>query len=236
MASIQHIRVGFSFGLAAVAIAMAAWWLAPWGLVLLWPMISLLLVAAAYLLDAPGFFGKRAGRLSPSTRLLLLPYLAGQWLWRQKDWRPGTPAAHEVMPGLLFGRLMTRREAQRFVGEGVAAVLDLTCEHDEAAPFRELPGYRNIQVLDLTFPAIEAIEESVRFILERRARGPVLLHCAVGRGRSAIVVVAALMAANPDLDVDAACDRVKSIRSRAKLHGDIRAHIRRYHDRVIRAA
>ena len=55
----------------------------------------------------------------------------------------------EIAPGILMGCRLNRREAEGAVRQGVQAVLDLTAEYPEAAPFLRLP-YCNVQVLDLT--------------------------------------------------------------------------------------
>ena len=220
--------IGLWYGVGGLALAAVGGWRAPWGLVLLWPALSLLLVATGYLATWPGVFGKRNGRLSAAARVALGPYLWSHWIWRQKDWQFSEPF-HQIMPGLRLGRMLSNREAQQQIDTGVTAVLDLTCEHDETKRFRRLPGYHNIQVLDLTLPAMNVMDEAVRFVRDQMDDGEVFLHCAIGHGRSAIVATAVLMVSDESLDVDEACHHVKTLRPRAKLPPHVRHHLQCYH-------
>eukprot|EP00762_Andalucia_godoyi_P004462 ANDGO_08251.mRNA.1 Uncharacterized protein YnbD len=98
-------------------------------------------------------------------------------------------------------------------------VVDLTCElpeYVEIAPHK----YLCIPTWDGTPPCPTDIERAVLFAAEKRKDGPVLIHCAYGRGRSVTVLCACLVAAGHAPDWKSAFHAVKSKRPSAKLnHG-----------------
>ncbi len=211
------MRLGIAYLNGGVLLAVASWWLAPWGLGLAWPAVSLLLVAAAYLGLGPRVFGKRQGRVRLLRRAVLGPYLGVLWLWRVLD--RFVPTHAPVTRDLYLGRLVSRREAEFLVGDGVTAVLDLTAEHGEAAPFRQ-SRYRNVPVLDLILPTVDDLRAAVDFYLAERTNGPVYVHCAQGLGRSAVVAGACLVALEPDRSFDDVRDTIVAVRPRVRLHED----------------
>src|SRR5439155_7343768 len=81
---VRHLRIGAYYvgGAAILACAAAVSW--PWGAILLWPALSLAIVAAAYFGVGPGIFRKDRGRLPIATWLLLAPVILGHQLSR---WR-----------------------------------------------------------------------------------------------------------------------------------------------------
>ena len=98
------------------AAAMGGVWL--W---LSWPAVSLGLVALNYAVFGAGGFQKGDdGRLSPASRWLLAPYLAGAWL-NSRLWTRRHPQADEVCDGVYLGRI-PGRDTQ------FAAIVDLCAE------------------------------------------------------------------------------------------------------------
>ena len=98
------------------AAAMGGAWL--W---LSWPAVSLGLVALNYAVFGAGGFQKgNDGRLSPASRWLLAPYLAGAWL-NSRLWTRRHPQADEVCDGVYLGRI-PGRDTQ------FAAIVDLCAE------------------------------------------------------------------------------------------------------------
>jgi protein-tyrosine phosphatase len=189
---VANVRVGCWYAVGAVAaltLAPAIW---PWGAFLLWPAAALGTVGAAYFGLGPGVFRKADGRLPLSTRFVLAPVLIGQYLSLAYYRRRGR-AWDQVTKCVLIGRTLTKAEAADAVSQGVTAVLDLTAEFTEAAPFRGI-NYRNLPILDLTAPTLEQLREAVAFIMEAAADGLLYVHCKIGYSRSAAVVGAYLMA------------------------------------------
>jgi protein-tyrosine phosphatase len=185
-------RVGLYYdlgSLAATLLAMVGW---PWTGILLWPALSLVVVAAGYTALGPGIYRKRSGCLPLSARLVLAPCLFGQylslWYYRRRC-APSSP----VTPKVWIGPRLTNREAMGLKRQGITAVLDLTAEFSEVPAFRAL-RYRDLAVLDLTGIRPSQLWEAVTFIREEAAKGIVYVHCKVGYSRTAAAVGGYLLA------------------------------------------
>lgn len=225
----KHRKIGCCYAAGVLVLAGLAVLLAPWGLILAWPALSLAVAAAAYLGLGPMVFGKRGGRVHPLMLALLGPYLVSLAAWHRQ--RHAAHPADPVTSRLLVGRRVSPSGADQLIEQGVTAVLDLTCEYSEAAPFLRLE-YRNIQVLDLTPPSIDDLLGAARFVVDRMNDGMVYVHCAQGIGRSAIVAAACLLALDDQLDVDEACARTERARPGVRLRGSaLRRHLEEYRSR-----
>jgi hypothetical protein len=187
----KNQRVGFYYSAAAVflfAFAPIFW---PLSALLLWPGLSLGIVAGAYFGFGPGIFRKTNGTLPWSARFVLGPCLLGQYLsllHYRRQCRPWD----EVIPNVWIGRKLSNREAEGAVDSGVTAVLDLSAESSEAKAFRAA-GYRNMPILDLTAPSLGQLREMGKFIAEHSETGIVYVHCKIGYSRSAAAVAAYLI-------------------------------------------
>ena len=211
--TVLNFRIGVRYAAGAaltILLAAIAW---PWAGLLLWPALSLAIVAAAYFGLGPGIYRKHGGRLPVSTRWLLAPTLVGQYLslcHYRRQCRPWD----EAVPGVLIGRTLSESEAVELVRRGVTAVLDLTAEFSEPAPLRAIT-YRNIPILDLTAPTMPQLREAVEFIRDQTAAGgTVYVHCKVGYSRTATVVGAYLMASGRCQSLDDALLRLRTVRPR----------------------
>ncbi len=181
-------RLGMAYAAAALAVGYVAA-AGGGGLWLLWLAASLALLAVIYLvLDAEAFEKRADGSLPLAVRCLLGPYLIGAWL-NSRWWTRRLAAATPVAAGVLLGRLPTRSQLQRLQ---VAAIVDVCAE---------LPcpttGVQHavVPMLDLVPPDPEQIERASLAIVEGRSAGPVLVCCALGFARSALVVAAWLLRA-----------------------------------------
>ena len=206
-------QIGLRYRLGCLACLALTPVALPGSLLLLWPATALALVAAAYAWGGAALLGKADGVLSPPTRLVLAPYRIGAMAFVRAQALFDAPW-HEVAPGLLVGRLLTRREARQAVDDGVVAVLDLTAEFAESPRFLRLP-YLNLPVLDLTAPSPAELHRAVRFVETHRRRGKVYVHCALGYGRSACVAAACLLATGEADGVVAAIRQVRAARRHA---------------------
>lgn len=158
--------------------------------------LAFALVAASYAFAGPRLLLKHPGGHRPAWAWLLYwPYFLlnalGMSLFRLGERRP--PFV-EVVPNLFLGRRLTTREVRRGAMPGWRAVLDLAAEFPEATPLRGVTEYRSLPVLDATAPSLEELSSAVTWLVGRVAEGPVYVHCALGHGRSATLVVALLMA------------------------------------------
>ncbi len=187
-----NATVGAYYLAGALACALLAWLLWPWGALFSWPGLSLLLVALAYFRVVPSVFRKERGKIPLSAQLIHLPVLFGQRLSLLHYRRKCNPW-DEVVPGVWIGRQLGESEAAESVRRGVAAVLDLTMEFTEPPAFRAL-RYRNVPILDLTAPSPDRIEEALSFIAEESSRGVVYVHCKIGYSRTAAIAGSYLVA------------------------------------------
>lgn len=199
---------------ALLAVAMIALACATWhrGVVFLWPAAGMIIVALAYLGLGPGIYRKAEGRLPLSTRILLGPILLGHYLslvYYRRQCRPWDA----VTPQVLVGRQLDDALATQACAEGVTAVLDLTAESAEARPFLALAAnYRNIQVLDLTRPTFEQMQEMAAFIAYHAQQGRVYVHCKMGYSRSAAAVGAYLLSSARAVDAADVIDQLRRVR------------------------
>jgi len=203
-------RVGSYYFLAAFAAGMAAALLWPWGSILLWPAAACLLATGAYFGLGPGIYRKVDGRLTLSTRLLLAPLLIGQELSLQY-YKRQCRTWDEATPHVWIGRKLSDPEAADAVEKGVTAVLDLTAEFSEAAPFLAI-RYLNVPILDLTAPTPEQLQRCLAFLSENARRGKVYVHCKIGYSRSAAVVGAYLLQSGVVSSAGEAMTRLRVIR------------------------
>jgi protein-tyrosine phosphatase/membrane-associated phospholipid phosphatase len=182
----RKLAAGYLLG-AALCLALAAA-LGGWAWLLAWTSISLLLVGLAYAGWGVAIFQKHDGRLSWAARLLLLPYRVGAWgssRWFTRRGRPST----EVAPGIWLGRVPGRADWQHLPA---GAVLDLTAEFSLSRAARTRP-HRSVPLLDLVVPTPAQLAQAVAALDELAAYPPVLVHCALGYSRSALVVAAWLL-------------------------------------------
>ena len=181
-----------------VAIAFGGWFL--W---LLWPTLSLTMVAAAYaVLGTVAFQKDETGEMSLAAKWLFEPYLLGAKL-NAKIWTRGLPAISEFAPGLSIG------PRPRHPKTGTV-IIDMCAE---------LPGRGNGKdwvshsTLDLITPEPETIAQAVLSVETARKGGsPVQICCALGFSRSASVAAAWLVRYGGYASVDDAVTHLRRVR------------------------
>ncbi|WP_199798302.1 phosphatase PAP2 family protein [Hymenobacter lapidiphilus] len=183
----RKLAAGYGLGAALLLATAAA--LGNWGWLLLWPAGALLLVSLAYAGLGASVFQKHNGRQSFAARLLLAPYRLGAWISSRLFTRQQAPAA-EVLPGLWLGRAPGRAD---WPEPAYGAVLDLTAEFNLNPKARARP-HQSVPLLDLVLPSSEELQHAVEALYTLWPHQPVLVHCALGYSRSALVVAAWLLA------------------------------------------
>jgi membrane-associated phospholipid phosphatase len=183
-----------------------------WAWLFLWPGASLLLVAGAYRWWGVAVFQKGDAGHSWAARALLLPYQSAAWL-SSRWWTRGGNNCVQVCPGLWLGRAPGQGDWQ---AAPFAAVLDLTAE---LAPSAEAMKrrYLCVPMLDLVPPSSQQLARAVTALERLREHGPVLVHCALGYSRSALVVSAWLLKHGMAATPDAAASLVRSARAQVVL-------------------
>lgn len=181
----RRLRLALRYLLGATAFGALAFLVGGWALWLLWPAVSLGLVACIYLAIGPAGFQKGDdGRLSAAVQVLLAPYLAGAWI-NSRLWTRGKAPSHEVMDGVAVGRLPDAQDASGFAGI-VDLCAELTCSVRGVV-------YRSLPTLDLVPVPVDMLRRAGGEIERLRQGGKVLVTCALGLSRSATAVAAWLL-------------------------------------------
>jgi hypothetical protein len=220
----QFSRIGACYAIGSALLIVIAAVTRPWGMLLLWPAMSLAMIASAYFWPGVDPYRKRDGRLSWITWTLLAPVLIGQRL-SLAHYARQTSAWSELTGRVWIGRKLSNCEARQAIDRGVCAVLDLTCEFSEAEPFRSI-AYLQVPVMDLTAPARQQLDRAVAFICNQTG-GIVYIHCKAGYSRTAAVAGAYLIACGEANSVDEAIARLRSVRPRIVIRPEV---IRALHD------
>jgi hypothetical protein len=203
---------------ACVAVAVSAWDSVGWAVIVpLYAAWSFGLLAAAYAGVGPRLLLKRpTGRRSPLAWLLFAPYLLlnavtfGLYRLLSRE-----PAYVQVAPNLYFGRRLSAREA---AAAGWVSILDLAGEFPAGRWQRARSGYRSLPVLDAAAPSEDELRSAAAWVAEAVAAGPVYVHCALGHGRSACVVVAYLLEVGAVGTVAEGVRLLRSLRPGVRLH------------------
>ena len=223
----RRLAVLYAAGAILCALPAIGWGnVALW---LLWPAVSLALVAGNYaLFGAAGFQKAADGHISPAALWLFAPYRLGARLnvrlWTRADpptvalttgFLTNTPRANPPLAGAVsLGRFPSHATAR-----GFATVIDLCAELPRPGAH---PRYRAFPLLDLIPPAPDQLRPIVAAIEQGRAAGPVLVCCALGYGRSAAACAAWLLATGQAQDAGDAFAMIQGVRPRAVLHDGTR--------------
>ncbi len=103
----------------------------------------------------------------------------------------------QISDDLWLGGAPTYTRDYEFLREnGVGAVLDMRWERSADLEFYKTHdiNYKKVKVFDVGVPTLEQTHDAVTFVRENVLAGrPVLIHCAKGRGRSGVILMAYLM-------------------------------------------
>jgi protein-tyrosine phosphatase len=218
------MKYAILFGLLGLALLYLAWGQPAAGVVLAWAGVAFLVMAAAYAGLGVRVLGKRAdGSLPGWSRAVLFPYLLSSWgLWEaQRRLRREGPCSR-IAPGLWLGR---RPFADELPPE-VRLVVDLTAEFPVAPGVTAGRGYLCVPSLDASVPELEAFSAAVQ--AAAACEGEVYLHCAVGRGRSATLAAAVLVAKGLAPDVEEAERQIRLARPQIGINQEQRRLLARW--------
>jgi diacylglycerol kinase (ATP) len=188
-----------------------------------WTSFSLAAVSSAYIFNYPSLFRKRDdGSIPFYIRWIFVPFLFGSWLYNEYARRTDkVPPLQKVKDNLFLACRMSGQHVGLLNENDIAAILDVTAEFDglDYTALREDYQYLNIPVLDHTSPTSEQLIHAINWIDQQIAAGRnVVVHCALGRGRSVLVVAAYLLAKDSSLTVDQAMQNINQIRETARLN------------------
>ncbi|SDB89808.1 phosphatase PAP2/dual specificity phosphatase family protein [Acinetobacter boissieri] len=188
--------------IGSISLCVFASYFKSFALWLLWPSLSLLMVALIYMcLNASAFQKNSHGRMSVAVLILLTPYLIAAWvnsrLWTRKKPQPSLIIQNEThFPKhiqLYLGRISRFKTLQQFDG-----LLDTCAELPVSVP--AMCKYQLTPILDLTTPTLaqlqhgaEALESLVQKLDTHKTTSNILISCALGYSRSACVLAAWLI-------------------------------------------
>jgi len=206
------------YGIAAIACTQVARLSWPWTFILVWPAFAFGTAAFGYS-GHGSIYRKLDGRLTPATKLLFAPLLAGQWLsWWY--YRRQSARWSQLTPQVWLGPVLRDAEANAAIAAGVTAVLDTTVEFSRPEPFWKV-RYLNLPVLDLTAPSQDQLAEAAAFIARESATGIVIIHCKAGYSRTAGVAAAWLLASGRAQSADDAFAQLAAVRPRIVIRPEI---------------
>ncbi|MCZ8528689.1 diacylglycerol kinase family protein [Alteromonas sp. PRIM-21] len=188
-----------------------------------WIAFSLIAVSSAYLLNYPSLFRKREdGSIPFYIRWIFVPFLLGSGLYNEYARRTDkVPPLQKIEPHLFLACRMSSQHVDLLNENNVDAILDVTAEFDglDWTAYQEDYKYLNVPVLDHTSPTAEQLVLAINWLNQLISDNKnVVVHCALGRGRSVLVVAAYLLAKNPSLSVDDALCQINQIRQTARLN------------------
>jgi diacylglycerol kinase (ATP) len=160
------------------------------------------------------------GRIPGFIKIFLSPILLVIYAWNAvMRGRDPNPPVQEIREGLYLGRRLFPTDLPLLEEKKVGAILDVTVEFDAlgSALMAERFDYLNIPVFDHSRPRQGQLVKAVRWIHERRREGKsVLIHCALGQGRSVTVLLAYLMFLERDKSMDDHMEAIKTVRTTAQ--------------------
>jgi diacylglycerol kinase (ATP) len=235
------VIIALYYTLLALPFMIVAWlvpflWLQ---LALGWVGLSLLVVSSAYWFNSASIFRKRSdGSLPWYSRWLFIPFFLAVGLYnrlaRQRD---KVPPMQRVSKGLYLGARLTKTDMPQVHQQQITAVLDVTAEFAALDGLCQLEGmyYLNIPVLDHAIPTLAQLQHAVQWLKQQRAAGrKVLVHCALGRGRSVLVLAAFLLSRHNSHNAEQALALIKQVRHTARLNkrqlAALRQFTQSYHD------
>lgn len=209
-------RIASYYFVTAIIMAFLALWLSGVGLWLLWPAVSLVLVAINYVyLGSRGFQKGADGQMSIAAKWLYFPYLLAARI-NSRLWTRNQAKAVAIWDGVHLGRFPARQDVEAC---GYHAVVDMTAEF--AKPDRRV-HWHTIPSLDLLVPSRERLLAAASLIAQLEEKGSVLVTCALGYSRSALAVMAWLLVTKRATSVDEAITMVQRQRPAIVISDDAR--------------
>lgn len=211
--------------IAGACLAFAAGIYAPgnyFTIILFWIGGSLTAVAAAYVFKRPDIFRKKQdGSIPFYIRWLFIPFLFGVQLyntWARKN--DSVPAIQKVDDNLFLACRLFPSDMPELHQHGIQAILDVTAEFDglDWSASGENLNYLNLPVLDHQSPSTEQLTQAINWIDVQVEQHGVVVHCALGRGRSVFIVAAYLLSKNKDWTIPQALEAIHGVRKTAGLN------------------
>ncbi len=220
----------------AVMCAVGAFYSPFWyfSIILAWISLSLSAVSFAYLSDSPWIFRKSAsGSIPFYVQWIFIPFLLGAQLYNSWQRRTDSvPAIQKVHDNLFLACRLFPSDVAELKQNDISAILDATAEFSGMnwSADDENLDYLNVPILDHQAPHKDDVIKAIHWIGNHIHNGEsVVVHCALGRGRSVLIVAAYLLAAQKAESVDDAMQQINSIRGTARLNSYQTKKLERMH-------
>jgi len=183
-----------------------------------WFSLSFLVVSCAYFFNQSLVFRKDAqGKIPFYIKLFFTPFLVITHLYntflRKHD---GVPSIQYVGNNLYIGDKVTSSDLTVIAQKNIKAILDVTAEF-ESLSWSLLDGkisYLNVPILDHSVPSDDQLRQAVIWITNQQLHGgAVLVNCALGRGRSALVIAAYMLSISKERNISEILRDLKNIRT-----------------------
>jgi protein-tyrosine phosphatase len=221
------MRLAVIFTLAGLALLggaafASAWWVRALGFDF---GLVCLLLDAAYALNRPGFLFKGVdGRIPLVAWLIYWPYFALNHL--SLGWfrvRSGSKAFQPIAGKVWLGCCTGERDTARLAAIPIGATLDLAAEFSETRFLCTRTHYRSLPLLDTRAPTLAQLRDGASFIEREQQQHPILVHCAVGHGRSPCFVLAWLLQTGRTATVEEGLAELQSLRPGVGFNQEQRA-------------
>ena len=211
--------------IAAACLAFLAGSYAPgfyFSAVLFWIGGSLTAVSIAYVFKRPEIFRKRHdGSIPFYVRWLFIPFLFGVQLYNTRARKnDSVPAIQKIDDKLFLACRLFPSDMEELKHNGIRAILDVTAEFDGldwSATDANL-HYLNVPVLDHQSPSTAQLVHAINWLNTQTRENAVVIHCALGRGRSVFVMAAYLLSKYPEWDITKALETIHGVRRTAGLN------------------
>lgn len=203
----KHWKWSIIYGLGSLLFFGLALYLQGAWLWLGWISIAFLLVALNYsVIGASGFQKQANGKFSLPIILLYAPYLLIAWI-NSRLWTRHNNQADLIIDNIYLGRIPDKKTLEQY---SFKSIVDCCAE----LPMPNYQGnYHLIAILDMTVPSLVNIDQGVTVIEQYRQQGDLLVCCALGYSRSAMLIIAWLVWSGRVGTVEQAIALVKKTRS-----------------------
>ncbi|MGX9462058.1 diacylglycerol kinase family protein [Shewanella sp. A14] len=188
-----------------------------------WVALSLGLVSSAYWFNSASIFRKsQDGRIPWYISWSFIPFLMGCQLynaWARKNDK--VPAIQKIDKQLYLACRLFPRDVDQLKHEKIGAILDVTAEFDalEWTLIDENIEYLNIPILDHSVPTVAQLNQAVNWLHSQVSKGNnVVVHCALGRGRSVLVLAAYLVCRDKNRHFSSVLNSINDVRQTARLN------------------
>lgn len=212
--------------LLGTLLSIALAWFSPFLILKLlfsWIAVSLAIISFAYIINIPSIFRKNSdGKIVWWIQWAFIPFLIGikaynAWARKNDD----VPPIQKITENLYLSRRLLSSDLDYLISQNIDCIVDVTAEFAglESAMTDKHFNYLNIPVLDHKAPSLHKLRHALFWIDAQLSQShSVVIHCALGRGRSVFVMAAYLLSRDPSLTVDDALAQIHEIRSSANLN------------------